>query len=156
MANNTFGLITDEATYDRALLYIADQASHLAETVIGNSLPLDTLTVFTQTNDEYAAIEPLIRKRGEVSPYTHGDTLYVKTDSNIGGRNIKLLGVRRPDVARPERGYGDYPVDNFSVIERQAKTNSYMKPMQSGNGIKLIELTHPDFDVRGYIVGIER
>ncbi|HEX7633223.1 MAG TPA: hypothetical protein VF401_02765 [Candidatus Saccharimonadales bacterium] len=151
----SFEPIIDEITCRQALSYIATESAALAETALGQILPLDTVTVFAQSDAEYETVEAFVRQQGPLSPYSHGATTYVETNLNIEGRAIQLLGVRKPDSTRKERGYGDYPVHNFEVIKAQTKGNPYVYEMKSGNDIELLELRHPDFDVRGYIVEAE-
>jgi hypothetical protein len=89
---------------------------------------------------------------GPVSEFSHGVTTYVNVDMQVAGQHLGLLGVRQPDVLRQERGYGDYSVDFFDILLGQIDKNPYAQPITSGRGKTLIELKHPDFDVRGYVV----
>ena len=147
-----FSPIKDEASFQQALQYIAENAAQLANTVLHKELPIDTLTIFTQTDDEYNFIEGLIRQYGQESGFTHGTTLYIETDLTVANQPIKLLGVRRPDPERPQVGYGDYPTAEFAALREAHAEDERVQPIQSGNGIELLELRHPDFAVLGYVV----
>lgn len=58
------------------------------------------------------------------------------------------MGARRPDALRAEVGYADFPVKDLEAF----KGKDYVSEITSGQGITLLELRHPNFDVRGYIV----
>ena len=148
----TFTPISGADDYLEALAYIAERAAELAETVLKQSLPLDTLTVFTHSIKEYEIVKSLVLEKGVESKFSHGGTTYVDADVEVAGRNIRLLGVREPDVNRPERGYGDYPVSNFPSLKKQFQGDHFVKFMTSESGIPMLELRHPGFDVRGYVV----
>jgi len=139
-----------------AQIYVAEQAVKLATVVIGKHLSIDTITIFAQSDDEYAFIESELKSYGPVSPYSHGATLYVETASLVDNNPVKLFGVRRPDDSRPEVGYGDYPVSDYKELKAATRDNPHVREIQSGAGMPLLELRHPDFDVRGYIVAGER
>lgn len=61
-----FHPILNEKKYDEVLGYIAVEAEKLCGTVVGHSLPIDTLTIFAQTPDEYEFLESLLEKKGRV------------------------------------------------------------------------------------------
>lgn len=134
--------------YTEALEYIASQAEELCRQIIGQRLSIDTLTIFAQAPKEYDFIKNLISTKGPVSHFTHGSTLYIEVDGNVHGRDIKLLGIRQPDASRSEVGYADFPVADLKDFSNRPFVNKII----SGRGEKLLELRHPNFDVRGYIV----
>lgn len=116
-------------------------------------MPVDTVTIFCHSDEEYEVLEPLIRSYGVESDFTHGKTLYIENQKLvIPGQQIKYLGLRQPEADRVELGYVDYPVDDFADFQVKSKTSVHLRAMQSGRGQNLIELMHPDFDIRGYIV----
>lgn len=137
----------------KQLEYIAKQAEELGKTIAGKSFTIDTLTIFTQSREEWEGLVRDIKAMGQLSPKSHGKTLYIEpTSLKIAGHSIKYLGLREPDPTRPEVGYADYPVNNFAELQKQAANNPYMAPVISGRGQALIEFKHPDFDVRAYAV----
>ena len=68
MTEHAFSPIFSKEQLDRALEYIAEQADALAREVLKRQLELDTLTVFTQSPEEYAFVSQMIRTYGPVSP----------------------------------------------------------------------------------------
>jgi hypothetical protein len=151
LKNHDFQPIIDEGRYSQAVNYIIKEASKLALNVLGKNLTIDTVTIFSQTPEEYKFFAKHLRDIGEVSHFSHGPTLYVAT--HAGDENsIKLRGVRQPDDSRTEVGYADYPISNYDQIKDQSIKNASVKEIISGTGIPLLELKHPDFDVRGYVV----
>src|SRR4051812_34222056 len=107
-----FQPITNEGRYNQAVNYVVREASKLALKVLNANLPIDTITIFSQSLDEYKFLENYLKNKGEVSPFSHGPTLYVEVLAD-NENHIKLLGVRQPDDSRPEVGYADYPVTNY-------------------------------------------
>lgn len=143
-----FQPILSAQNYTEAISYIVDESRELCQKLLGKSLPIDTIAIFAHSDEEYEFIKNLLSRKGPVSPYSHGTTLYIEASANVSDQNIKLLGVRQPDSSRPERGYADFPVadpDRF-------KSRPFIKEIVSGRGEPLLELHHPDFEVRGYIV----
>lgn len=150
-----FSPITTQHQFEQALAYVATTAGKLTEQIIGQKLPLDTLTLFAHYDEEYTFLERIIRQYGSQSRFTHGSTLYVDSDFEVAANHIKILGVRRLDPYRMHVGYGDYPVDDYQAIRRQQQANPWLREITSGGGGSLLELWHPDFDILGYIVAKE-
>jgi|SRR3989344_819183 len=141
--------ILEEQTYKSVLTYIALQSIALIRTVLGQDLPMDTLTVFTHDPVEHIYMVKLLKSYGHVSRKSHGATLYVEVSLTVEGQAIKLLGVREPDETRPQVGYADFLVTNYNDI--RDLSNPYIQEITSGLSEKLLEVRHPDFDVLGYV-----
>lgn len=137
--------------FQTALQYTAENALELGKKVVGRQMKIDTLCLFAHSPSEYEFIRSQVEKYGDRSPYSHGKTFYVASDFFVLEQYIRLLGVREPDEDRPEVGYADYPVHDLEAMAQGLEHNSYATPVTSGRGRPLIELRHPDFDVRGYI-----
>ncbi len=150
-----FSPIEDEANYSQALEYVATQATPLVHEVLGHELLADTITLFSHYDSEHEFLEKLVRQSGPESSLSHGATLYVGTDMTIAGQRIKILGVRQPDPDRPQVGYVDYPVADFTATQLAHTDNPLVRLMRSGNGIELLEIHHPDFDILGYLLAAE-
>lgn len=153
--HNPLTPIQNEDDLQGALRYIAEESLGLAREIVGEKLSLDALTVFAQSDVEYQLVRDLISDKGEVSPYTHESTLYIKANTIILDQEIQLLGVRRPDKGKPQRGYGDYPVYALHTYKEKLANNKHVQEIKSGNGLSLLELSHPDFNVLGYIVEVD-
>lgn len=147
-----FQPITDEQKYSEVITYIARQASRLVLEILGSKLPIDTITIFSQSHEEFEFVASHLRSKGAVSSFSHGATLYVEVTETIEDNAIKLLGVRQPDDSRPELGYADYPVADYDSLKALHADNPNVQEIRSGAGMPLLELRSPDFDVRGYVV----
>lgn len=151
MAHN-FQPIDSEEKFEQALEYVAKNSVMLAKAVLDRELWIDTLCFFAQSDAEYAFLVGAIKSRGQVSHFSHEPTLYVDTSLSVAEHDITILGVRRPDPLRIEVGYADYPVDDYAGLLQEIKSNPNAQEVFGGTGKSLIELRHPDFDVRGYAV----
>lgn len=147
-----FSPVNSAERFLAGLEYLADKSVDLAEAVLGERLPIDTICFFTHSDEEYGFVEREVMTRGLVSKLSHGPTIYVETDFEVNGHRIRILGVRRPDETRPQLGYGDYPVEDYAGLLAAQKNNPHVKEIISGRGKSLIELRHPDFDVLGFVV----
>jgi hypothetical protein len=151
MKDYNFTPVLNERRYNRAIEFVIIQAGKLVQKVLGIELPIDTVTLFTHQLNEYEFIEGILTKKGPVSPLSHGLTLYVEVDTELNGNQIKHLGVRQPDTTRSEVGYADFPVEDFEQLKNDNSVSMHVSEILSGNGQRLLELRHPDFDVRGYV-----
>lgn len=147
-----FSPITNQKDFEAALAYVAAQSQKLAEAVLGEALPIDTLTLFSHSPAESEFLEASVRHYGPQSHYSHGQTLYIDSDFMVGSQRITILGTRQPDSAHPQVGYADYPVTDLTALAKEQANNEYVLPVQSGRGVAMLELRHPDFDILGYIV----
>ena len=145
-------MITNETQFQAELEHVVAEAGRLAKLVLGQELAVDTACFFSSSPEDYTLLLKKVIAAGPVSEFSHGVTTYVNVDMQVAGQHLGLLGVRQPDVLRQERGYGDYSVDFFDILLGQIDKNPYAQPITSGRGKTLIELKHPDFDVRGYVV----
>ena len=145
-----FSPIDSEAKYKAALEYLMSESMKLTKAVLGERLIPDTLTVFSRTKDEYDFIDNLIRTYGTKSRFSHGITLYIDVDMEIAGKHVALLGVREPDNDRQDVGYADFSVQNYAALRGAGQ--AYTQEITTSRGQSLLELRHPDFDVRGYLV----
>ena len=134
-----------------AKLYVANAAAQLAVAVLGRPLPVDTICFFAHSSQEYDFLLHAVHSSGPESRFTHGKTTYADVDWMIGAHHITIFGVRQPEENRPEFGYGDYPVSDYAALVDATHEMPNVRHIISGRGQPLIELSHPDFDVRGYV-----
>lgn len=147
-----FTPITNQTRFEAALVYIAENSVRLSGTVLGKELGIDTVCFFTHSPDEYAFVRQAVLARGPVSGLSHGHTTYVDSDFTVLKQHILIFGVREPDETRPWIGYGDYPVTNYAELLVSHRDDPHVRQITSGRGRPLIELSHPDFDVLGFVV----
>lgn len=151
-AKHTFIPITNEARLKEATNYVVEQSVQLARVVLQRNLQVDTVCFFSHSRKEYDSLRRAVLARGPVSRFTHGATLYVDCDFEVASHRLRIFGVREPDADREEIGYGDYPVDDYPALVAASRDNPYAHEIVTGRGKSLLELRHPDFDVRGYVV----
>jgi len=142
--------ILDDESFQTALEYIARLSGPLAQKVLGQPSPIDTLCLFTHSRAEYEFVLAAIQKYGPISDFSHGATTYVQTNVTIADHRITLLGVRQPDPTRPQVGYADYPRDDYQTLLTSLEQYPGAQEITSGRGQSLIELRDPDFDILGY------
>jgi hypothetical protein len=145
-----FSPIDSKQKYQAAITYLMVQGGKLTKEALGQEIMPDTLTIFSRTQAEFDFIDDLIRTYGPKSRFTHGFTLYVDVDMEVAGNRVVLLGVREPDDDRHDVGYADFSVLNYLEIRDAGKR--YVQEITTGRGQSLLELRHPDFDIRGYLV----
>lgn len=145
-------MITTKELFEQTLYGLVADGKKLAMMVLGTPLSIDAVCIFAQSEDEYRYIQDLVVASGTLSVLSHGSTTYVDTDMQLNDTHIVLLGVRRPDPTRMQRGYVDYPVRNLAVWATRLKNDSRAKIMKSGLGRALVELTDDTIDCRGYLV----
>ena len=98
--------LVTQAQIEAELHYVVGQGEPLLHATLHRELPIDTVTLFTRTADEYDAVYAYIAALGPRSPVSHGQTVYVEpADLIINDWRIKYAGVRKPDQSRVERGY---------------------------------------------------
>src|SRR4051794_8685313 len=133
MIKHDFQPINNESRFKQALEYVADNVIGLGKTVLGKEMTLDTLTLFTHHDDEFEALEPIVRKFGPESEFTHGLTLYIEPlDLEVAGFAIKYLGLRRPDATRVEVGYGDFITQDTEKLFASQGQDTFIKRTKSG------------------------
>ncbi len=149
-----FQPVIDEVRLMDALSHVVFNAKMLNKILFGKVLgTLDTLTIFTHEAEEFSALEPIVRGYGPESRFSHGKTLYIEPEHlQIAGFAIKYLGVREPDPTRPEVGYADFAVPNLVDVWGNNQDNRFVRQVESGRGQAMLELTHPEFDIRAYLV----
>jgi len=150
MSTEQRAAILDDESLETAWEYIARLSGPLAQAVFGRSLPIDTLCIFAQSEEEHDFVLGAIKALGPISRFTHESTTYVDVNMEVGGQVIKFLGVRKPDPTRPQVGYADYPIPDYQALLANIADYPDAEQIMSGRGQSLVELRHPDFDILEY------
>jgi hypothetical protein len=154
MSQPEFPLVTSRATFDSAVEATAMQVVELLQFKLNRPVDIHTVALFAQSAEEHALIKRLVEELGPESDWSHPTTYYAEVERTLAGQTIKRVGVRRPSVDRPERGYGDHTAPNFQELWDEAPDTPDMKRVNSGTGRAMLEVTDHDFpDVRAYILG---
>jgi hypothetical protein len=78
-----------------------------------------------------------------------GPIFLLKSPLNTAGGILRLVKIRSPDPARPQRGDADFTVPDYLAFKRQFLGNKGFSLIERP-GIEMIELVDPKFDVRAY------
>jgi hypothetical protein len=112
--------------------------------------PVNYACIFSQSKKEYEELLDATRKIGKVVEETPTGFIFqiipLKTVSGV----LKLLKIRIPDVTRPEHGYADFTVPNFSDFKKKYLTRDGFKLIKKREDFEMLELMDSKFDVRVY------
>jgi hypothetical protein len=98
--------------------------------------PVNYVCIFSHTQEEFGTLLNLVRKIGKIVENTStGPIFKINTISTISGE-LKLLKIRKPYEDRPELGYSDFTLTNYS---------NFKEKYLSKKGFKLIE--RPDYEM---------
>jgi hypothetical protein len=148
--------LAGRADFEAELRYVADRSAELIRTVLQREVSIDTVCLFSQSWWECRRIKDWVDTMGPPSELSHGSTWYVEVEQDIGDQPVRRVGVRGPDKSRPERGYGDYAAPDFKALVDRSSDLPGVAPITSASGKRLLEVTDPAFDVRGYITDAEK
>lgn len=126
--------------------YIVKQAARAIEiNTDERSLPIDYLAIFSKDKQEFKNLERLIRPLGrEVDKQTSktGTTFLLNQPIKTSAGLLKLLKVRKPDPARPQRGAPDFRVENY-----QGFKDKYLR--KSGNFTLMVRKDFEMIELKG-------
>lgn len=153
MKNSFFRIIKNRSELVETVRYTAAKTSELCKKIIGKSLPIHSLTVFSHSENEFEFLKELLSTMG--SPYNENNgprvTLYepIVVDNNT----ITHLRIRKPDPERPQVGCNDFDVKEYETFKAEylAKHPENLVLIKRPD-YEMIEFRHPDFDVLAYIV----
>lgn len=149
-------MVDTEEAFEDALNYIAEKVGDLANRLLGERLPVPILKFFAHSDEEYQILETIVGHYGPKAKVSSGNSFYVEVNNGLVVANtpISLLGVRRPDMSRPQVGCGDYIVENFDEFTSKLHSEQpqFTQFVENAHGSKMLELRHPDFDVLGYVI----
>jgi len=145
--------------FKTTLAYVSQGVRQLADGICGLDVEVPILKLFARDEEDYAALRKLVESEGIQSPISSDNSFYVEVNSGltISDTPITLLGVRRPDPKKPYIGCGDFFVDDLpAFIEKiTAENQECAKPVYNAHGTAMLELSHSDIDVLGYVIQSE-
>ncbi|MBU3958213.1 MAG: segregation/condensation protein A [Nanoarchaeota archaeon] len=111
--------------------------------------PVNYACVFSQDKQEYDSLLEAAEKLGTVKEETPTGTLFqIRPLDTVSGK-LRLLKIRLPDIARPERGDADFTVSNFSEFKKKYLPQKGFKLIKREN-FEMIELMDGGFEARAY------
>lgn len=105
--------------------------------------------IFSQNKKDYEELIKSAQNIGTVIKETPTGLLFhVHPIDTVSGK-LKLLKIRLPDSARPEKGDADFTVSNYSNFKKKYLSKNGFKLIHRED-FEMIELTDYEFDVRAY------
>ncbi len=106
--------------------------------------------IFCQSEEELEKFKNRAQELGEVIKQTPtGPLFYLNPPIQTIAGPLKLLKIRQPDPARPERGDADFTVDNYQRFKEKYLNQPGFKLITRPE-FEMIELMDPEFNVRAY------
>lgn len=106
--------------------------------------PVNYVAVFSQSGEEYEDLLRAARELGQIIQDRPSGPVFKIDPLVTAAGELRILKIRRPDPARPERGAADFTLDNFLAF----KENNLFRPefmwASRGQG-EMIELADPAF-----------
>ena len=147
-----FSPIQDEKTLETAWEYVIEELEKLSQKILGETLPISYLTLFSHYPDEYAFLHTYFSRLGPEASFSSERTLYVAVNKIIGTNNIRYMGVRNIDPYRMQVGYGDFETEKFLEYKEKYASSPFVRDAVAHDNTKMLEIWHPDFDVLGYVI----
>ena len=110
--------------------------------------PVNYACIFCQTEEEQRKFLSAAHKMGVVIMETPSGILF-KIDINTVAGRLRLLKVRKPDLARPERGDADFTVGDYPSFKEKYLHRPGFKLILKEN-FEMIELSKKGEPVRVY------
>ncbi len=153
MKNFHFSPIKNKEALIGTVRYTAANSSELCRKVIGESLPLHSLTIFSHNEDEFESLKELLSTMGTPYNENNGPRVTLHEPIVVGSNTITHLRIRKPDVERPQVGCNDFDVEDYGAFKAEYLTKHpdnlilIKRP-----DYEMIEFRHPNYDVLAYIV----
>ena len=128
---------------------IVAQADELKRRLINEPAPVNYACIFCQSDDEYASFLELAQQLGNVVQNTEaGPVFQIEALQTVAG-NLKLLKIRKPDPARPERGDADFTLTNYDEFKKDRLNRDGFQLIDKGE-FEMIEYKAPNAKVLVY------
>jgi hypothetical protein len=130
---------------------IVEQATLLKNKHIDDkNAPVNYACIFSQSKGEYIELLDAAGGIGKVVDETPTGPLFQIIALKTVSGALNLLKIRVPDATRPERGDADFTVSDFQGFKERYLPKDGFKLIERGEGVEMIELMDPEFDVRAY------
>lgn len=147
-----FSPITGEGQFLSAVRYVTRKNTLLCRKIIGKSLPISYVTIFSHFPDEYEKLKKICGRIGGQVSENNGPKFALGRTMKIAGHKITAIRIRKPDPYRTHVGCCDFDADFNKVrIFKSENLRVIKRP-----DMEMIEFFHPDFDVLAYVVNKSR
>jgi hypothetical protein len=83
------------------------------------NLILDYITIFSHSKEEYDELTKTAKEIGEKIDEHNGFVFKLKNYIRFNNGILKIFRIRKPDINRPQKGCGDFKVDNYKNFKRK-------------------------------------
>lgn len=97
--------------------YIANQTVSLKNKYIEEELPIDYLTIFSHSEQEFADMKNIMSSIGEIIDDNNGPVYRLNTPISVTTGKLSFLRIRHPDLDRPQKGCDDFWVGNYEEFK---------------------------------------
>jgi hypothetical protein len=148
-----FSPIMGREALAEAVEYTAKETARLCRKVIGQSLPIHSLTIFAHEQKEYDGLCALLLEMGAPLNENNGPRISLRDPFVVGGNKITELRIRKPDIERPQVGCNDFDVADYLAFKEDfLDKHPENLRLVVRTEYEMIEFFDPDFDVLAYVV----
>ena len=110
-----------------------------------HDIPANYACIFSHSEEQYSDLNNLAAQLGPViKETTMGPIYHVKPFSTKAGP-IQLIKIRKPDAAKPQRGYVDFTIADYSSFkEKYLKLPNFTHIVRDYE--EMVGIEDPDFD----------
>lgn len=118
---------------------------------VENDARVNYACIFTQSEAERDEMLKAAAQLGAVLLQTPSGPIFhlLEPLDTVAGK-LRLLKIRRPDAARPERGDADFTVKDYSALRAVAQVNPAFNIVTRPE-CEMLELVDADLGVRAYV-----
>lgn len=148
-----FSPIKNEEQLRETVIYVADQTSELVKKIIGKTLPIKSLTIFSHYYDEFEKLSEMVKTIGDFLNENNGPRMILHRSISVGANTINHLRIRKPDPYRMQVGCNDFEVSDYNAFKQEylSKHKNNLRLIERPD-YEMIEFFDPDFDVLAYVV----
>lgn len=106
--------------------------------------------IFAQSDDERAAMLAAAAQIGRVIVETPSGPIFVFNEPlATAAGNLRLLKIRRPDAARPERGDADFTIADYAALKAREAGDAAFTTVTRPE-CEMLELVDKGLNIRAY------
>lgn len=137
----------------KVITYVAKRNSKLCKKIIGKTLSIKSLTIFSHYPNEYEQLIKIALELGTKLKEHNGLYVTLNEPIKVGKHTITQLRIRQPDPYRMHVGCNDFEIRDYEDFKREY-LNKYPNNLRAIKRpeFEMIEFFDPDFDTLAYVV----
>lgn len=148
-----FSPISSKEKLLEAVQYVASSATKLGQQVVGEEYPINSLTIFSHYQDEFAKLKEILLEMGKLDHENNGPFVQLNNPITLPNNDLQLLRVRQPDPYRLQVGCCDFQVPNYEEFKSVfLNKNPNNLRLITRPEYEMIEFFDPNFDILAYVV----